>query len=332
MTTLRDVALAAQVSTMTVSRAINNPSQVKPESLAKVRAAIQQLGYQTNRAAKALVTGSTGLIRLIAAEYLQQAEPYFVLLFAGINDVLNARGLSMVVSRQLDPTVQCDGTIVMSLPANQSKENDLQLLSKLSGPVVIFGKGPDHYDWVDVDNAQGTYATTQLLTHLGHQQMAFFGINRREPFVSERIQGFLQALEEAQLSVPPSHITSQVTAMQSVHSAKLHAIEFLCNHSVSAVVCVTDMVALGVIQGARALGLRVPEDLSVTGFDGVYEHTLFDPPLTTAEQPVRAIGRRLAEALLDRLENPLAPLVQELFPTKLVVRESTTINTLIRNL
>ena len=76
MTTLRDVALAAQVSTMTVSRAINNPSQVKPESLAKVRAAIQQLGYQTNRAAKALVTGSTGLIRLIAAEYLQQAEPY----------------------------------------------------------------------------------------------------------------------------------------------------------------------------------------------------------------------------------------------------------------
>ena len=301
---------------MTVSRAINTPEKVAAKSLARIEQAMVELQYRKNPAARALVTKKTGLVKVVMSKELEANNPYFMTLLAGIGQELSRHLMAMLILQEPQLEVACDGMIVMGL-----EQGDEDLLDSLPKPLVLFGKGPDHVDWVDIDNEGSMYSVTRFLIDNGHRHLAFVGMDTKEPFMVEREQGFLRALRERDIPGTPkiTRVASQVS------EAKEHGIRLLRNHSVTAIVCGNDLIALGITQAAAQLGIRIPDQLSVTGFDGTSVDLMADPKLTTLRQPVFEIGMRLAQILVERLENKAPPQVsfQEVHTTELVVRDST---------
>jgi len=317
MVTIYDVAKRAQVSSMTVSRTLNNPELVRPESRAKVEAAIKELDYRKNHAARALVTQSTGIIKVQMYAALRGNHLYFSHLFAGITEVLSAHELAMLVVDQKPTSVACDGQILVGL-TREAQAN----LKPGRTPKVLFGKGPDNLDWVDLNNAQGTYDATRYLLSLGHERIGFLKFFSKEPFIHEREAGYRRALRDAGIAIQPSWVQ---TGMNNAHDSGLGRAKHLLNSpDVTALVCSSDPIALGAVQAARELGASVPNDLSIVGFDGVGHELMCSPVLTTMRQPVFEIGKRLAELLVERIAEPkLHGSVQELVNAELVIGEST---------
>ena len=320
MSTIYDVAEMAGVSAMTVSRVLNNPDKVSPGARKRIEHAIEVLGYKTNQAARSLVAKSTGIVKIVHSEKQAAQDPYFMTLFAGMSAVLSENTIAQLIIHDFAPHLKCDGMIVMGLKKGQAL--DLNIGAN-SVPVVLFGKGFDDVDWVDVDNMAGSYSATKHLLELGHQEIAFFSFQIEEPYIQEREAGYRQAMAEFGIEVQPSWVVSDMTNDSA--SAKKSALRVLRTADFSAIVCASDIVALGVTQAAKELNIDVPGALSVTGFDGVGVDLMSDPRLTTAKQPVFEVGRRLAEILVQRIKSRQAnyQVTHELMQTKLIVRDST---------
>jgi DNA-binding LacI/PurR family transcriptional regulator len=318
MSTIKDVAKAANVSVMTVSRALNYPEKVAASSLARIEQAIVQLGYRKNHAATALVNKSTGIVKIVLADTLRGNDAYFTNLFAGIAEVMAKKRLAMLIVEDLAEDVKSDGMIVMGL-----KEGQRVALEDYPSPVVLFGKGNDKVDWIDVDNIGGTYTSTKHLLDLGHREIAFFKFDIDEPFIHEREVGYRKAMAEYDIEVKNEWIVTGVE--NSSVSSKLHALRVLRTTSVTGVVCTSDMVGLGVTQAAKELGINIPNELSVVGFDSVGHDLMSDPRLTTIKQPVFEVGKRLGEMLIERLQKgfEIQEPRHEIMSTELVLRDST---------
>ncbi len=320
MSTIYDVAKMAEVSAMTVSRVLNNPDKVSPKARKRIEEAIEKLGYKRNQAARALVAKSTGLVKIVLSERQTAQDPYFMTLFAGISDVLSENTIAQLVLHDMAPHLKCDGMIIMGLREGQAL--DLKV-GEYPSPVVLFGKGYDDVDWVDVDNVNGVYTATKHLLDLGHSEIAFFRYDSDEPYVKEREDGYRKAMAEAGIQVKPEWV---VTDMENDSvTSKARALRVLRTTNVSGIVCASDIVALGVTQAAKELNISVPNQLSVVGFDGVGVDMMADPRLTTMKQPVFEIGRRLAQLLVQRIQQKQQnyQAVQELITTELIVRDST---------
>ena len=318
MSTIYDVAKLANVSAMTVSRALNDPDKVRPASRKRIEEAIAQLGYKKNQAARALVTKTTGIVKIVMAESLEMQDPYFTSLFAGISDALSEKSIAQMVVKDASSHIKCDGMIVMGIKADQKVE-----LAEFPSPVVIFGKVSEKADWVDVNNTHGSYIATKHLIDLGHKRIAFFKFDSDEPFIGEREAGYRHAMTEAGLPVEDNWIITGFA--NNVVSAREAAMRALRTLDITGMVCTSDMAGMGVTQAAKELNISIPEQLSVTGFDGVGVDLMCDPRLTTVRQPVFSIGRRLGELLIMRLKNKEKDYVfcHEEIMTDLIVRDST---------
>ncbi|TXR52025.1 LacI family DNA-binding transcriptional regulator [Reinekea thalattae] len=327
MTTVYDVAKLANVSAMTVSRALNNPEKVSPQSLKRVQDAIQQLGYQQNQAARALVTKSTGIVKLVMPKRLGMSDPYFTALFAGIASVLSENRLAVLIEDELSSTIKYDGIILTEL----HDEHSYNELLKLSTPVVLFGKGQrlgemaNQLDWVDLNHFEGAYLATQHLLSLGHTAIALFKFDSNDSSLIEREQGYRKAMAEYGIDVDPNWVVSGLE--DTSYAAKSQAIDVLSHSAVTGVVCTSDLLAIGVIQAARELNRKIPQQLSVVGFDGVGYDQMCDPRLTTLCQPVFWIGQRLAQLLIERIQDKTndLPARHEIISAELVVRDSTAV-------
>lgn len=323
MSTVNDVAKLAKVSAMTVSRAINNPEKVSPKSLKRVEDAIQQLGYRPNQAARALATKSTGIVKMVVPERLGTNDPYFTMLFAGVASVLSKNHLAVLIEEEQTSNIKYDGMIVMGLNEQSSRD-----FLDYPAPVVVFGKGEDDattgstVDWIDVNNEEGSYLATKHLLDLGHTDIAFFRFDANEPFLDEREVGYHLAMAEQGIQVKPDWVVSNIE--HTSLAAKIQTIRTLRTTSVTGIVCSSDLLGIGVTQAAKELGITIPDDLSVVGFDGVGYDQMADPRLTTMCQPVHWIGQRLAQRLLERIQqkSQLASR-HELISAELVVRDST---------
>ncbi|TCS35677.1 LacI family DNA-binding transcriptional regulator [Reinekea marinisedimentorum] len=324
MSTVNDVAKLAKVSAMTVSRALNNPEKVSPKSLKRVEAAIAELGYRPNQAARALATNSTGIVKLVVPERLGTSDPYFTTLFAGVASILSKNHLAVLFEEDLTSNIKYDGLIVMGL----NEQSDLSFLD-YPAPVVVFGKGDDYQqtgqsvDWIDLNNEEASYIATKHLIGLGHTEIALFKFDADEPFLDEREVGYHLAMAEHGIKVRPEWVVSGIE--HTSYGAKMQTMRTLRTTSVTGIVCTSDLLGIGVIQAARDLGIRIPDDLSVVGFDGVGYDQMADPRLTTMSQPVHWIGQRLGQLLLERIQHKGEPLPpkHELISAELVVRDST---------
>jgi DNA-binding LacI/PurR family transcriptional regulator len=316
MSTIKDVAKKAGVSMMTVSRVINMPDKVKQDTRKKVELAMEALHFKPNVAAKALATHQTRTIHIFIQSILSTQDPYLMALLAGISEILSASYYSFLIRREWDFPYKSDGVIALS----NNEDLTQRLMETIQEPLILFGRTSSPLDYVDFDHYGGTYKMTTYMIEKGHSRIGFLGLDPSDTFAFERRLGYLDAIKAASLPVDTEFMETVVNHTEQAGFES--ALKLLQNKRMTALVCSSDILALGALTAAKSLHLNVPRDLSIGGFDGLFFDRMATPELTTILQPVHAIGEELAKLLLKRIQDPDKPLSQTIFPAELIERKS----------
>ena len=326
MTTIAEVAQVAGVGVGTVSRVLNGSASVSEATRRRVLDVIAELGYEPNAAARALSTGRTGAIGVVAPFF---TEPSVIERIRGITHGLAAAGYQLILfdvegpeQREAAfraPIGRVDGLVAITLGPTAA---ELDRLTEAGLPLVLIDQAHDTVPAVTVDDVEGGRLATEHLLALGHERIAFAGTEEPMDFrftaTSRRREGYAEALAAAGLEAPERELV-----LLGAHGREGGAAtgRRLLDRPAppTAVFAVSDMTALGVLEAADELGLRVPEDLSVVGFDDV--EVARYAGLTTVAQPLRESGAHGAELLLDMLEGRGG--TARRLPLELVVRATT---------
>lgn len=317
MATLKDIAHQLNISTMTVSRALNTPHLVKEELRQQIQEVAKELDYKPNQAAKSLVSNKTGIIQVSISRNLDSTDPYFMTLLAGIADYLSEKFYSIIVRRDYEMINKCDGLIMMGL----SKGEDKEFYETLTVPTVLFGKTDYPIDYIDINNVQGVRDITNYLISLGHRHIGFVGMEYDEEFTKERLDGYLLSLKENHIPIRSEYIINAKN--HHINAAKDVCQSLFENEEMTAIVCATDILALGIMEGVKEQGYNIPNDYSIVGFDGLYVNRLAVPHLTTVVQPLYEIGRDLGRVLLERIANEQKEKEEKIYDLKFCIGETT---------
>jgi LacI family transcriptional regulator len=327
MATIHDVAQSAGVSPTTVSRYLNNRIDLPAPTAARIDAAIAKLDYRPNLLAKRLSTGKSEAIGLVTPEI---GNPFFAELAAAVEDEAERHGYAVFMSStrgELSREVSSlkrlqdrhvDGLILMT---NRPDDGTLAALIRETSNVVLIDEDIPGVDVprIFVENQHGAYLATRHLIETGHRAIALVGGPEGLLSVSERRAGFERAMADAGLPVHADHI-HQGTYSREFGRAAVTTLLALPEPPTAILAC-SDYIAVGVMQGLRNFGLRVPADMSLVGFDDMPFAELIDPPLTTIRQPVAAMGRLGFQTLLA-LMNHEQPQMLTRLPVELVDRQS----------
>lgn len=298
MATLKEVADLAGVAPMTVSRVINNPDLVKEKTRIKVEAAMKELRYTPNIAAKSLATNRCGVIDVFIPESIDLSNPFVMHFIAGISSVLSEHYYSFLILRNRNREHQCDGYIVTGLLKNEIQEF-AQFAKERNRPVVLFGHTDiQEVDCLDVDNIAGAKVAVSHLIQQGHRKIAMVNVLEDKDYTVDRLEGYKQALQESGIDFDPNLV---LYTPNHVDGGEAAVEELLKQDNVTAVFCATDTIAIGVASKLRNMGYSIPGDISLVGFDGLGHQLLANPTITTIKQPVYELGAMLANTLLDRL-------------------------------
>ena len=302
---MTDVARLAGVSHQTVSRVINNHPNVKQQTRLRVLAAMQELGYRPNRAARALATGRNDLIGVVAqpttlfgpASLLHAVEAAAVEVGYTVSvasvATLDAPSIEEAVNRHLDQQV---GGIVAIVPVVSAAEAMRQVPADL--PLIsIGGDRTSSITSVGIDQTRGAQEATQLLLDAGHRTVWHVS-GPLDVFDSiDRIEGWRSALATAGAEVPPL-ITGDWSSASGFEAGQMLA----RIPEATAVFAANDQTALGVLRALHEHGRSVPGDVSVVGFDDLPEAPFFIPPLTTVRQDFAQVGRRALHMLIAQMQ------------------------------
>jgi LacI family transcriptional regulator len=324
--TIRDVAARAGVSVATVSKVINSRYGVAAGTTARVQAVIAELGYEASLVAQSLRNHRTNVIGILVLDL----EPFSTELLKGAADAIRGSGFELVVysagGLAADRTgwerrylSRLSGTLIDGAVLVTPTVVDVNY----GAPVVAIDPqaGQSDLPTVDSDSLHGARLATGHLLHLGHRRIAMLTGRPDLKSAQLRERGYRQALAEAGVSADESLVlvgdydaaTSQRQARQLLTAADPPTAVFAAN----------DMSAIATIEMAAELGLRVPGDLSVVGFDNIPESMMCTPPLTTVNQPVRQMGQQSIELLLQLIRGEAAQVTHITLATELVVRQST---------
>ncbi|MGE5612900.1 MAG: LacI family DNA-binding transcriptional regulator [Bacillota bacterium] len=315
MATMKDVAKASGVSIITVSRVINSPELVAKETRQKVELAMKNLGFLPNHAARALAQKNTRTVHLYVPRFMGISDPFMMNLIAGVSEELSKAYYLFLIRRDLKFYQRCDGVIVMGLALNEENV----FAEELGVPFVLFGKTDIDCDCIDIDNQKGAFMVTDFVISRGHRRVGFLMMNVNQRYAYERLDGYRLALENAGIPYDADNIRY---VDHSEQDACMKAHELFKDEKVTAIVCCNDLLAIGAFRAAEELRLRVPEDVSITGYDGLIFDLIPKVPLTTVRQPVYETGRALAQRLLKRLKNPQLPFEKTFIVPELVIRNS----------
>jgi DNA-binding LacI/PurR family transcriptional regulator len=338
--TIKHVAEKSGVSVQTVSRVLNNRPDVSPETRKRVQEVMDSLKYQPYALARGLASKRTYTLGLITSDF---ADYWFAQVVTGAETEAGEHGyFFMLGSTASTPKTEPKFLRLLTqrhvegiLFVRAERPSDLDHLRKLqeSGiPIVTTGfyLPGSELCFVEVDNLNGARQATQHLIDLGHTQIAEItgpeGLNS----VTNRTQGYLQALQTAGIAPHPELI---VQGESWWHRAGYEATKKLLSKKIpfTAVFAHNDRLAKGAISALNEAGLKVPQDVSIVGYDDIPEAEFSDPPLTTIRQPMQAVGKAAAHLLITLIEDPNARPQQMLFDTELVVRSSTAALTIAPN-
>jgi LacI family transcriptional regulator len=326
---MREVAERAGVSVTTVSHVVNNTRTVNPDTRSRVEEAMQMLGYQPNVLARSLRRGVTHTIGIILPD---SANPYFAEVVRGIEDTSFAQGYSVILcnsDNDLDKEhhytnvlveKQVDGIIFVA--AGLSAENILNLQARRVPLVLVDRNVPNvQVDEVLADNQNGGWLATRHLIDLNHRSIACIAGPTGVRLSSERVAGYRQALESADIVYDPKWVVEGDFQYQSGYAAA----KYLYQNQVSpsAIFACNDLMAIGAYRFAHEKKMRVPEQLSIVGFDNVRLAAYTNPPLTTVHQSKREMGTQAAKLLLERIAQQDLEPRQVILGTELVIRGST---------
>jgi DNA-binding LacI/PurR family transcriptional regulator len=329
---IADVASAAGVSKTAVSFAFNSPEKLGQATLERVLGVAHDLGYTPHPAARALSMRRSGTIGVLIPQRLSTvfANPFLSELIQGMGELCEEHDLTMLLVPPLDGSLEgairqasVDGFISLGLSPD---DRALQVLDRIGIPTVLVDSvaSPSH-PAVNVDDATGAEAAAQHLLDLGHRDFAIIVLppTRAQvghtPTASRRLAGYCAALDRAR--APESHtVTAGATT-----AAGARAFEGLPKgkRRPTAVLAMSDMAAIGLMAAAQAAGLKVPDDLSIVGYDDLPMSAWTNPPLTTVRQPIVEKGRLAARLLIQRMKGKTVDSPAPL-GTRLVVRGSTS--------
>lgn len=315
MATLKDVAKAANVSMITVSRVINTPDKVKLATRQKTEKAMAALQYVPNVAAKNLVAKRAGVIDVYIPDSIDLSNPFVMHFIAGISETLSKHMYSFLILRNREKEHTCDGYVVTGLLKHEITEF-YQYAKERSRPVTLFGHTDiPEVDCIDVDNIAGAKMATEYLINMGHKKIVMINIDENKDYTEDRFEGYQTALQDHGI---PLSTDSVVYAANDVNAGYMAAKDLMNSQDFTAIFCATDTIALGASRAAAELGRKVPDDISIVGFDGLGHQLLTSPHITTVQQPIFEIGKMLAQALLNRIngeKNKTSKLVE---PTLIV--------------
>lgn len=328
---IRDIAKRAGVSTATVSRTINRVPTVAPQLAKRVWKTIDELGYYPNTQARALVSGRTKTFGLIVSEitnpffptviqvfeHLALQHGYEILLSSTVHD---PQRMKVAVRRMIERRV--DGVAILTFGMEESLLEDLRLRNV---PLAFVDVGPARPGVINIriDYEHGIKQAVQHLSELGHEKIAFVAGPARVKSAVARKQAFVRAMRQLGLKVDRRFLATG----DHTSNGGMIALESLLSlqQRPTAVLCSNDLTAIGVMRHAHKAGLKIPEDLSVIGFDNIWLSDFLVPPLTTVQMSQTELAEVAFHALLteaQREEHPAAG-SQYTLTTSLLLRSST---------
>jgi len=332
--TIKDVARKAKVSTATVSLAVHGNTRISSDTRKKVLKAIEDLDYHPSKSARDLVSKKTGNIGFILTEdHFLKSEPFYTKIFLGTE--FEARKhpyyvlLATIPSNYQIPDPlprfilenSVDGIII----AGKVPEALIINLQKYTIPVIFIDYYPaeNSHHAVLIDNTEGGMKATQHLIDCGHNKIAFICGDIEHPSIHGRFQGYKMALEKAEIIFNPRLIlsTEKATSRESGYHAA--SVLFKQNQDFSAVFACNDAMAIGAMQYFKEQGLKIPDDVSIIGFDDIDLDLIIEPALSTVHVPTVDMGSEALKVLREQLENKLINPKKILVPVELVVRNST---------
>lgn len=325
---IKDIARLAKVSHPTVSRALQNSPLVNAKTAAKIRKIADEAGYRASAVARGLVTRKTRTIGLVVTAV---DDPFAGEVAMGFEQAARDHGYNVFLSNsnaepererrmvQAFAEQRVDGIVVTS---SRVGAEYLPLLAEMMVPIVLVN---DQYPGefvhsVLIDNVNGIRAAAEHLIALDHRRIAYIGDRSGYHSDAERLTGYKEALAAAGIAFAPE----LAVAGNGKHDGAIEAVHRLLalERPPTAICCYNDMTALGAIRAIHARGLRVPDDVSVTGFDDLFFAPYLQPPLTTVRQPMKQMGQMAMENLLKLMSGAESG-AQIRIEASLVVREST---------
>lgn len=297
MATIKEVAKLAGVSLITVSRVVNTPEKVAAETRKKVEAAMKELGYVANVTAQNLVAKRSGIICVYASHTFSRLDPFLSCFLVGVSEGLSERGYSMSLIHDVKQAQFCDGYI---FSGHNYSETAFDECKKFGKPMALFGICDDeNIDCIDTDNVKTARKIVSYLVENGHRKIAVVLNNIEADYVGQRYEGYAEALNKAGIAVDSSLV---FTVENSIDGGGDAASMYLsAQKQASAVFLITDIMAVGFVLAMQAKGKKVPDDVSVVGFDGLGHQNLTEPKITTVVQPVYEISKLLASSILSRI-------------------------------
>lgn len=330
MVTMKDVAERAGVSVATVSRVINRTGYVSSDVQARVTEVMRELNYQPSLLARSLRRQETYAIGLLIP---QLDQPFFSTLAFAIEKALfvhhyrtlicsaeeNAEKENAYIDMLLRQRV--DGVIFV--PTGHSDQS-LARLQAMSIPTVLVDRdlvSAARVSKVLTNNVHGGYLGMHHLLELGHRHIGIIGAYEYSDFTAQRLQGAQQALSEYGLANPPLVLMDELGQFEMGYNAGMQLLR-QCPRP-SAIFALTDVIAIGVLHAAAELSIRLPQKLSVIGYDDIPLASYSIPALTTVAQPIVEMGEKAVEVLLRQIQQPDSPCESIMLETRLVQRHST---------
>ena len=310
MATIKDVARLAGVSTTTVSHVINKTRFVAEATQEKVLSAVKELNYAPSAVARSLKCNTTRTIGMLVT---QSTNQFFSEVIDGVESYCYRQGYTLILcntggiyEKQRDyvrmlAEKRVDGMLVMCSDMTPKLMEMLESHSDIPKVIMDWGLEDSQADKIMDNSEEGGYIATKYLIDHGHSHIACLSGHLNKITCQERIQGFRRAMNEAKYDVNEDWI---LEGNFECDTAVLAADKILAmDEKPTAVFCFNDTMALGLMSRLQQKGVKIPEEMSVIGYDNIELSEYFSPPLTTIHQPKRRVGKNAFEILLERIKN-----------------------------
>lgn len=322
--TIRDVAVAAEVSVATVSKYVNGTKRFSPEVESRLKEAIERMGYRSNPLARSMITGRT---RTIGLAVLDISNPHFANVVKGANRVALEHDYTLLlIDTEENPAREraliealaqrVDGLLISS----RLSDDEATWMLQLNKPVVMLRHMHElTVPTIGIDNRLATYMLGRHLLKLGHKRIAYLGFGQAS-IDEERTRGIRDCLSEVGLPLDVFDVHAPTSHAGEQAASKV----LLGPRRPSAVICYNDLIALGFMKEARTLGFRLPDDVSVAGIDNAPYGEFAVPTLTTVDTQSESMGELATMNLIDALSGR-ADSAHLILEPRLIVRDSTSV-------
>jgi LacI family transcriptional regulator len=334
MPTIKDIAEKAGVSIATVSKTINNYPDVNPKTREKILKIAKELNYFPNAVAKSLVQKKTNTIGVFFGNKVNSGfdHPFFLDVISAIREVVGNAGYDLLVftNKNKDRATYAtlcrersvDGVVLLLTGEGKKRTEPLVELQESGIPCIAIDiplEG-ERCTYVESDNYSGAKQAVQHLIDLGHKRIAFIGGDEISKTSYDRLRGYQDALMENKIGFDPAMIRLGYFSKEKAKEETIRLMEQ--KPDITAFFAVSDEMAISVMQTVKSLGRRVPQDISVIGFDDIKEAEFSSPPLTTIRQDKYGLGSQAASLLLQIIEDPDYRCEPVTLPCQLIRRAS----------